>query len=304
MAELGSTPGMGVLPEVDVIAAAWTAAGIKHPVPEVCRTLLLAQMAAPTDEAGWRGAAILVGLALEAIAPEDRAEPEAKPAETVAFAQMAAAFERRGTVGAPPGTVIERIPGVDMPELVGVGRPSDWFGLDGLTRAGLRAEDAAEDPAEPEPILIEDDDAPAEGGGVPLEPEPVAEVAPEPEAAQVEPEPVAEPEAAPVEPEPGPESEPMSRVGILGEVLAEAEDSDAVQAPEDGESWTAQQDLKLATLVFSGKGMAHASREMGRSKADCIKRYNELMPRQGSAAQQALVKRLRAQVEAEARHGA
>ena len=158
--ELGLTAGIGVLPEVDVIAAAWAAAGVKHPVPEVCRTLLLAQLAAPMDEAGWRGAATLVGLALEAVAPEDRAEAEAEPEETVAFAQMAAAFDRKDDKPKPFSIqtyfdvtqAVVRVNG----DVIGTLSFLDLFPED----APASDEDAAEPSTDPEPILIEDDDQP------------------------------------------------------------------------------------------------------------------------------------------------
>lgn len=106
----------------------------------------------------------------------------------------------------------------------------------------------------------------------------MAETAAELEVAQAEPAAEVAPEPmAPVEPEP------------------EAEAEDEGQPPA-AEVWTAKDDLQLATLMFAGNGIKHASAKMGRTKEDCIQRYRDLMPRPGSAAQAALVKRLRAQV--------
>lgn len=136
MAELRLTLDLRLPPDPAVIAPVWAAAGIKHSPPEVCRMLLLAQLAAPLDETGWQGAALIVGAALEAVAPEreaEFAEPELGAAESVAFAQMAAAFDRSSPLG------------------------------------GAIRNEATSTMTDPEPILIEDDDEPAPvmGGGRP-----------------------------------------------------------------------------------------------------------------------------------------
>lgn len=305
-------------PDPAVVQPIWAAAGIKHPVPEVCRMLLLAQLAEPLDEKGWQSAALIVGTALEAVAPEPSAEPEPEPADpdpadATVFAQMAAAFAQPVPLDATPPP---------QPEV------HDW---------------PPTETDEAEPILIEADDVPAEGGGVVPEPEPMAEA-----AAPVEPDWLAlidrveagesiasvarsagvdgralggkvtarrrllapiGPEAAAIpDPEPAPaepvQVEPAPAEPAAAPVPAEPVAEDEEPSPEDGDAWTARLDLQLATLMFAGNGIKHASLKLGRSKEDCIQRYRDLMPRPGSAAQAALVKRLRAQVEAEGGHGA
>lgn len=99
---------------------------------------------------------------------------------------------------------------------------------------------------------------------------------------------------------PDPEPAPVEPAAAPAPVAPEAEDEDPPS--EDGDAWTAKDDLQLATLMFSGQGIKHAAAKMRRDKAACIQRYNELMPRPGSAAQAALVKRLNAQMKAEADH--
>lgn len=246
MAELRLTLDLRLPPDPAVIAPVWAAAGIKHSPPEVCRMLLLAQLAAPLDETGWQGAALIVGAALEAVAPEreaEAAEPEVGAAESVVFAQMAAAFER------PLGGAIRN--------------------------------EASSTTTDPGPILIEDDDdpAPVMGGGVPPEPEPMAEAAPEP---------VVEP-AAP------------DWLALIDRVEAgESIASVARSAGVDGRALGGK--LALVQAMIGGRGSYAASQQLGCKPPDCVNRFKQLLPHPGTVAQQQLLKRLRAQVEVEAGH--
>lgn len=313
MAELRLTLDLRLPPDPAVIAPLWAAAGIKHSPPEVCRMLLLAQLAAPLDENGWQGAAVIVGAALEAVAPEhdaEAAEAEAEPAESVVYAEMAAAFDRP----APPGGAIRN--------------------------------EATSTTIDPGPILIEDDDdpAPAMGGGVAPAPEPMAEVAPEPVVEPAAPDwpalidrveagesigsvakaagvngralgckvtarrrllKPAGPEAAAI---PSVEAAPAA---VLAEPPAQvapeekaADDGSSIPSAAEDAFWTPQRDLALVQAMIGGRGSYAASQQLGCKPPDCVNRFKQLLPQPGTVAQQQLLKRLRAQVEAEGGHGA
>lgn len=316
MAELRLTLDLRLPPDPAVIAPLWAAAGIKHSPPEVCRMLLLAQLAAPLDESGWQGAAVIVGAALEAVAPEHDAEAaEAEAAESVAYAEMAAAFDRPAPPGGAirneatsttidPGPILieddddpnsELPPSQETTEGVatreGNEQPeasaSQEAAATGVASPRCSGSEGADD--RPQQSLQAKSDLPpavevsetAEGGGVVPAPEPVAEV--------VQP---VEPEAASVEPvaEVAPAAEPM--------VAAAVESEDEGQPPA-AEVWTARRDLQLVAAMTGGQGALQTSRKMGLSREECVRRFKELLPRPGAMAQQALVKRLRAQVEAE-----
>jgi hypothetical protein len=291
MAELRLTLDLRLPPDPAVIAPVWAAAGIKHSTPEICRMLLLAQLAAPLDETGWHGAALIVGAALEAVAPER--EAEAGPAESAAYAEMAAAYARPLPLG-------------------------------GATQSEARSADP-----EPEPILIEDDDAPTERG-VPSEPEPAAEadwlalidrveagesIASVARSAGVDGRALGgkvtarrrllKPAGPGAEAIPPAETAPAAaETGAPAEVPAEPPAQVEPEAEDEGEPtggliWTPRRDLQLVVAMTSGQGALHASRKMGLGREDCVKRFKELLPRPGALAQQALIKRLRARIAAE-----
>ena len=298
-------------PDPAVIAPVWAAAGIRHSTPEVCRMLLLAQLAAPLDETGWHGAALIVGAALEATAPEreaETAEPQAEPAESAAYAEMAAAFARPGPLG------------------------------------GAIQNEATSTTTDPEPILIEDDDdpAPVMGGGVPPEPEPMAEAAPEPAVEPATPDWLAlidrveagesigsvakaagvngralgckvtarrrllkpgGPEAAAIPPVEAAPAVVLAEPPAQAALEEEAADvgSSLPPAAEDV-FWTPQRDLALVQAMIGGRGSYAASQQLGCKPPDCVNRFKQLLPHPGTVAQQQLLKRLRAQVEAEGGH--
>lgn len=129
--------------------------------------------------------------------------------------------------------------------------------------------------------------APA-GRSVRIEVDVAAEVAPPPPA-----------EAAASEESAG-EAEPAQaeEAAVPGEVEAAPVTAAAPGEAEPSDFWTPARDLTLVEGFASGDNSSKIAQRLGIKAPDCVRRYRELMPQSGVAAQQRLLKRLRAEAEA------
>lgn len=266
MAETYDDAGASASPSV--VAAIWSAAGGPSAPLEARRLLLLERLAVPGPRVDWAAVSDLIDDALVEAGRVDLAAVSDLVDDTLVKAGLAVA---------------------ELVEPVRPGRERiTWYtGAEGHADVApvgrsVRVEvDVASGLLGEEEIVLAATDAPADdaaGGAA----ETAEAAAPPPAEAPASEESAGEAEAAPVEETAEASPAPVDKAAAPGEA-------------EPAPVWTPERDLTLVEGFAAGDNSSKIAQRLGVKAPDCVRRYRELMPQSGVAAQQRLLKRLRAE---------
>lgn len=281
MAETYDDAGASASPSV--VAAIWSAAGGPSAPLEARRLLLLERLAVPGPRVDWAAVSDLIDDTLVEAGRVDLAAVSDLVDHTLVKAGLAVA-----ELVEPVDPVRELVEPADpVRELtfnlrteIDIKKAVIRLGEYELGEIDL-TDFLGESDVDPQPEHHSVDAEPAEEEIVLVEPAAEA-AAPPPAEAPVGEESAGEAEAAPVE-------EAASAEPALVEEAA---------APGEAEPtpfWTPERDLTLVEGFAAGDNSSKIAQRLGVKAPDCVRRYRELMPQSGVAAQQRLLKRLRAE---------
>lgn len=269
MAETYDDAGASASPSV--VAAIWSAAGGPAAPLEARRLLLLERLAVPGPRVDWAAVSDLIDDALVEAGRVDLAAVSDLVDDTLVKAGLAVA-ELVEPVRPGRERIIWCTSREGHTEAAPVGR-SVRVEID--VAPGLLGE---------EEIVLAATDAPAEdaAGGAAETAEAAEAAAPPPAEAPASEESAGEAEAAPVEETAEASPAPVDKAAAPGEA-------------EPAPVWTPERDLTLVEGFAAGDNSSKIAQRLGVKAPDCVRRYRELMPQSGVAAQQRLLKRLRAE---------
>lgn len=293
MAETYDDAGASASPSV--VAAIWSAAGGPSAPLEARRLLLLERLAVPGPRVDWAAVSDLIDDALveagrvdlaavsdlvddtlvkagrvvvDLVEPVDPVRELVEPADP---GEQTLTFNLRTEIDIKKAVI--RLGEYELGEI----DLTDFLGESDVDPQPEHHSVDAE-PAEEEIVLVEPA-APADeaAGGAYVA---VEAAAPPPAEAPVGEESAGE--AAPVEEAASAEPAPVDEAAAPGEA-------------EPAPFWTSERDLTLVEGFAAGDNSSKIAQRLGVKAPDCVRRYRELMPQSGVAAQQRLLKRLRAE---------